>query len=95
MAAEKRIQVCFQMFLNYSIEIKGIFLQAFLLLEEFQRDRRFSSVSEQEIVAKRHQTVDGMNREEKHIERMSIKKLSKVECDLQRAHWKQVKIFSI
>jgi hypothetical protein len=95
MAAEKRIQVCFKMFLNYSIEMKGIFLQAFLLLEESQRDRRLSSVSEQEIIADGHQTINEMKKEEKHIERISIKKLSKVECNLQRAYWQQVKIFSI
>jgi len=95
-AAVKRIQVCFETFSNYTIEMrKKYFLQAFLLLEESQRDCRLSSVSDKDVLVNDHRTACEMNNEENHIERISIKKLSRVECDLQRAQWQQVNIFFI
>jgi hypothetical protein len=94
LTAVKRIQVCLKTFFsNYSIEMKRIFFQTFLLLEESQRDRRLLSIAN-ELEFDGSLSTHKTNIEENNIDQMSIKKVSKVECNLQQAYWQEVKIFS-
>jgi len=73
--------------------MKRIFLQTFLLLEESQRDRRLLSIAN-ELEFDGSLSTHKTNIEENNIDQMSIKKVSKVECNLQQAYWQEVKIFS-
>jgi hypothetical protein len=64
--------------------------QTFLLLEESQRDCRLSSFSDNEHLLNDHQKISDIDNEEKYIDLMSMKRHSKVECNLQQAQWEQV-----
>lgn len=62
----------------------------FLMLEESQRDRRLSSASNRELMMNGHGTLYETKNEGNHNERMSMKQLAKVECQLKQAQWSQV-----
>ena len=62
------------------------------MLEESQRDRRLSSVSSREVGMNGHRTPNEMKSEGNHVERMSMKQLAKVECQLKQAQWSHVNL---
>jgi hypothetical protein len=70
------------------------FLQAFLLLDESQRDHRLSSISDKQILSNGNQITSNANNEEKNIDQLLTQRYPKVECNLQKAEWEQVKIIS-
>ena len=72
----------------------SFFLQTFLLLDESQRDHRLSPTSDKEILSNGHQITTDINKDEKHIGQISTNQLFRVECNLQKAEWEQVKIIS-
>jgi hypothetical protein len=74
--------------------MKGSFLQAFLLLDEFDRDRQLLSLAN-ELEFDGHRTINESDNEDKCIERKSTKTLSRVECNLHQAQWEQVNIFYV
>jgi hypothetical protein len=92
LTATRRIQVCLKVFLHYSFEIKGIFLQTFLLLEESQRDGRLLTMTN-ELESSGYLSTHKINNGENSVNQTTIKKLSTVECHLERAQWQQVNTF--
>jgi hypothetical protein len=63
-------------------------------LDESQRDHRLSSISDKEILSNGNQITADIKKDEKHTGQISMNQLSRVECNLQKAEWEQVKIIS-
>jgi hypothetical protein len=75
---------------------EGEFLpQTFLLLDDSERDLRLVSTVGNESLTHGHQPTYGLNNKAQHKVSVSIKKLSTVECNLERAHWTQVFTFEL
>ncbi|CAF2953501.1 unnamed protein product [Rotaria sp. Silwood2] len=77
-------------FVNYLTAAKR--LQTFLLLDESERDRRLLSISDK-LETDEHLLTNKMAIEKKNIVQTSLKKFTKVECNLKLAGWEQNGLF--
>ncbi|CAF0956797.1 unnamed protein product [Adineta steineri] len=70
-------------------------IQAFLLFDESERDRRLLSISSMETQSNGHRTTYEMNNEEKYLATTPAKGFSEVECNVKHAQWEQNAVFSL